>query len=400
MLKTISFKDRSISGSVQLPASKSISNRLLILQALYGGFAIENLSEAEDTMLLKKALSGNDETIDVGAAGTAMRFLLAYYVTKGETKILTGSERMKERPIGSLVDALRKLGADINYLENDGYPPARINAAKLSGSKVSIPGNTSSQYISALLMIGPSLPYGLKVEITNGLVSEPYLEMTISLMKGLGFKVNRTSNSTIQVNSERKASPPIQIVEPDWSAASYWYAIAALSDNSDIFLHGLKLSSIQGDTIVHHWMKSLGVETIEEADGLLLKKKSIEKKPSNLDFLANPDLAQTIIVLCAALDIEATFTGLQTLRIKETDRIAALKIELKKFGKELVNEGETYSLSGKFQPSVQTIKTYQDHRMAMAFAPLALLCGEIKIEDAEVVNKSYPNFWEELEKLI
>lgn len=399
MLKTIHFKGRSISGNVQLPASKSLSNRLLILKALYGSFEIDNLSDARDTILLHKAIESDEGIVDVEAAGTAMRFLLAYYVAKGEAKTLTGSPRMKERPIAPLVDALRQLGADITYLENDGYPPVKISPAKLSGNKVLIPGNISSQFISALLMIGPSLDNGLTLQIADGMVSESYVKMTIKLMEDLGFHIQDGGNSILKVEKSGVERPSVQFIGSDWSAASYWYAFAALCEDVDIFLPGLKLPAIQGDAIIYKWMKSFGVETIKEVEGVRLEKMAFEKKPLSFDFISNPDLAQTIIVLCAALDIEASFTGLYTLKIKETDRIVALQNELKKFGKELVEKKGVYTLEGKFKPLKQRIKTYDDHRMAMAFAPLAVLCGEIEIEDAEVINKSYSHFWRELEKL-
>lgn len=406
MLKTVTFKGKSIKGAIELPASKSISNRLLILKALYGGFEIGNLSDARDTILLQKALVSEGETVDVGPAGTAMRFLLAYYAAKGETKILTGSDRMKERPIGPLVEALKQLGADITYLEKEGYPPVKINPAKLKGSKVQISGNVSSQFISALMMIGPSFENGLEIEITEGLVSESYVDLTIKLMEELGFQVQKNANSKSQISNitihpfdRQSIIKDLYLVCPDWSAASYWYVFAALCDEVDVFLPGLRLPALQGDAIIYKWMKSFGVETIKEAEGVRLKRIPFEKKPLSFDFISNPDLAQTIIVLCAALDFEATFTGLQTLRIKETDRLAALRTELLRYGRILTEKDGIYALEGEFRYLKPVVKTYDDHRMAMAFAPLAVLCGEVNIENPEVVKKSYPNFWWELEKL-
>lgn len=407
MYKAIRFNSKSIKGTVQLPASKSISNRLLILQALYGGFEIENISQADDTVLLEEALASEAETINVGMAGTAMRFLLAYYATTGQAKILTGSSRMKERPIGPLVDALNQLGADITYLEKEGYPPLKIDAVKPQGGNVKISGGVSSQYISALLMIAPSLENGLQLEITDGLVSEPYVEMTIGLLGRVGYEVEKITNRSHQItNLVVRSNNPLsnvhnlQCVESDWSAVSYWYAFAALAEEADIFIPNLSLPSLQGDAIICEWMKDLGVETIWEEGGARLRKVPFQQKSLNFDFLAHPDLAQTVIVLCAALDIDATFTGLQTLKIKETDRIAALQLELKKFGKYLVENGDAYTLQGQFKASRQTINTYNDHRMAMAFAPLALVCDELEIESPEVVSKSYPNFWEQVVKFI
>lgn len=401
MSKILKMSSPHISGAVKLPASKSISNRLLILQALYGGFDIANLSDAEDTQLLRSDLNSNSEIVDVGHAGTAMRFLLAYYTAKGEAKTLTGSDRMKQRPIGPLVDALNIAGARIEYLEKKGYPPVRIHPQQAKGSEISIDGSISSQFISALLMVGPYLPNGLQMNIEGGMVSKPYIEMTLELMEGLGLKYQEALNSKFQIENQKASFAGTISVEYDWSSASYWYALAALSQSADITLKGLSKPSLQGDSNIRDWMEDLGVSTTFDDKGAHLRKTDFERKKLFFDFTSCPDLAQTIVVVCAALDADAEFTGLETLRIKETDRIAALQIELRKFGKELVEfETGNFKLEGVFKPIAHRISTYNDHRMAMAFTPLVMLCGELEIEEPQVVKKSYPDFWEELSSLI
>lgn len=378
------------------------------MQALYGGFEIKNLSEAEDTRLLEEALDKPSETIDIGHAGTTMRFLLAYYAATGQAKILTGSPRMKERPIGPLVNALRQAGAEIGYLEKEGYPPVKVQPVKAKGGKVEISGNISSQFISALLMVGPTLQNGLELIVSGEKVSETYIAMTLGLMKELGLShqietptKSRTVYHLLLAPNHQPKTIIHQSVEPDWSAASYWYAFVALADVAEITLLGLKLPSLQGDAAIAEMMKGLGVESSFSEKGVHLSKTDFKKMDLGFDFTPCPDLAQTIIVLCAALDIDARFTGLQTLRIKETDRIAALQTELKKFGKDLAEEDDGwFTLKGKFQASHQVVKTYNDHRMAMAFAPLVMVCGSIEIENPDVVKKSYPKFWEEVQKLL
>lgn len=408
MKKVISSTSRIVNGTVHLPSSKSISNRLLILNALYEPIEIQNLSEAEDTQILKAVLESEEEVIDVGHAGTAMRFLLAYYVAKGQSKILTGSARMKERPIGPLVDALKQIGADIEYLEKPGYPPIKINPKPLRGGKVEIDGSVSSQFISALLMIGDFFPESLEIHIRGNIVSEAYIELTREWLPTYGYHyeklVDKDTRLTIyKLTHLGPAMSPEHFIriEVDWSAASYWYSFVALSEAGEIMIERLRDTSVQGDAIIHKWMADLGVKTEFTDTGALLSKTTIKQDVMSFDFTNCPDLAQTIIVLCATLNIGGYFSGLETLRIKETDRIEALKAELKKFGKQLIEfENGLFKLYGEFKPSSPSIQTYNDHRMAMAFAPLAMVCGSIEIEDPDVVKKSYPNFWEDVEAII
>ncbi|MCW3125549.1 MAG: 3-phosphoshikimate 1-carboxyvinyltransferase [Bacteroidetes bacterium] len=397
---TISHPKKKIRGEIKLPSSKSESNRLLILQALSGGeLQVENLSDSVDTKLLMEGLASNELNINVGDAGTAMRFLTAYFCVKGKYKIISGSERMHERPIGILVDALREIGFRIEYKGKEGFPPLEIIPVDLSATKkeVHVAGNISSQYVTALLMIAPMLPHGLKINFTTQLVSQPYIHLTLDVLLKSGISYIEGSES-IRIAHQRFA-PVTLISSMDWSAASYWYAMAALADISDIHLRGLTLGAAQGDKRMADWAANLGVETMTSGPGILLSRSQVTENCCTFDFTNQPDLAQTIIVICAARNIKAKFTGMASLRIKETDRIAALQNELEKFGVRLVeSEPETFTFEGTFVMSHQTIKTYNDHRMAMAFAPLALL-GPITIEDSEVVAKSYPGFWNEMKKV-
>jgi 3-phosphoshikimate 1-carboxyvinyltransferase len=382
---------------IHLPGSKSESNRALILQAMSNGrIKIQNLSAAHDTQTLQNLLTTNPETLDVGHAGTAMRFLTAYLAFRPEDKVLTGSPRMQERPIGPLVDALRKMGAEIAYLGKEGFPPLMIfgRNAKFRDAQVSLPGNISSQFISALLLIGYAQPDGLQIHLEGEVTSRPYIEMTLQLLANFGITHTWEGNTITLPRQHLRAGT--YAVEADWSAASYWYCIAALSESCEIHLHGLKPNSLQGDSIVADKMAALGVQTLWQKDVLHLTNTGNPAQNIHWDFVDCPDLAQGLIVTAAAMGIEARFTGLQSLRIKETDRIAALQNELRKFGVDL-NEGVgEWWLSGKFTPQSAEIQTYQDHRMAMAFAPLALICPGITIQNPEVVTKSYPGFWEDL----
>jgi len=385
--------------SVDLPASKSLSNRALIIRALSGKkFEIGNLSEAEDTIILQRSLESNENMIDVGAAGTAMRFLTAYYAVAGEEKILTGTERMKQRPIAPLVDALKILGADIEYLEKTGCPPLKINRSILTADEVKVDGSISSQFLSALLMIAPTLPKGLKITINGNLVSKPYATMTTGLMKYFGVHVLWQGNKL--VIPPQTYIPAVYNTEPDWSSAAFWYAVVALCYNSEISFKGLLKNSLQGDSILPQLMEEFGVETQFLKNEIVIRKSKSFKQLStiNIDFTNFPDLAQCITVLAAALDKEVRFSGIENLRIKETDRIAALQNELKKFGKEFVKEGDYYVLNGTFIASEQNIETYNDHRMVMAFAPLAICLGNISIENPGTVKKSYPEFWNDLKR--
>jgi 3-phosphoshikimate 1-carboxyvinyltransferase len=386
--------------SLGLPSSKSESNRLLILQALSKGeLAIENLSTANDTVVLKRCLESSSLTLDVADAGTAMRFLLAYCCAEGRHTILKGTDRMHERPIGDLVDALRSLGFRIDYLNKNGFPPLEVlpvNLASLQDT-TEINGAISSQYLSALMLIGWQLPNGIAIHLKSELISRPYMELTVSLMRAVGLELI-VNEQNIEIAHQRISSQNIK-VGVDWTNASYWYAFVALSENATILIEGLNTESSQGDKILMDWMLRFGVVSTFKK-GLLQLTKVSNPHTDDLyfDFTHHPDLAQTIIVLCAGLNRNASFEGMASLKIKETNRIDALNNELQKFGVSLLesNLGK-YTLAGKFVPSHQTITTYHDHRMAMAFAPLAMLTA-ISIDAPEVVAKSFPSFWDEMAK--
>ena len=328
-----------------------------------------------------------------------MRFLTAFFTLQHSEIILTGSERRKQRPIGVLVDAIRMLGANIEYVENDGFPPLLIKGKfEQQQKRIAIKGNISSQYITALLLIAPCLPLGLELEIEGDLTSKPYVEMTLAMLQTAGIK-HTWDNHIICIDKQEFIQTSLHI-EPDWSAASYWYAIAALANEAELFLPGLTAYSLQGDSVITELMANFGITSQFKDGGVHLKKEPKLVIRKIFDLKECPDLAQTIIVVCAALGVEATFTGLETLKIKETDRVKALQNELGKMGVKLIEKGLVYKLdcSEKFIPEKLFINTYDDHRMAMAFAPLALLIPEIEIEDAQVVEKSYPAFWKDLEK--
>ena len=397
----ISAANKKLDCTIPLTGSKSESNRALIMQALSNHTVkVKNISEAADTVTLNHILNGNASgPVDVGPAGTAMRFLTAYYPLQEGAITLTGSARMKERPIGILVDALRTLGADIEYAENNGFPPLNIKGPlKQKTNKVSIKGNISSQYISALLLIAPKLEQGLDLHIDGELTSKPYVEMTLAMMQQAGIKHVWKDNV---ISIEKQAFKPADIsVEPDWSAASYWYAIAALSEEAHLFLAGLNGYSLQGDSKITEIMANFGITSQFKDGGVHLTKEPKKLERKIFDFKECPDLAQTVIVCCAALGHDASFTGMETLKIKETDRVNALQTELAKIGVKLIEKNMTYKLdcSGLDLNRKISIHTYDDHRMAMAFAPLALRMPELEIEDHLVVEKSYPDFWKHLEK--
>ncbi|AIZ65051.1 3-phosphoshikimate 1-carboxyvinyltransferase [Hymenobacter sp. DG25B] len=389
-------------GTAQLPASKSESNRVLILQALAGGGNLANLSDANDTQLMQRLLSVPDaEVVDAEDAGTVMRFLTAYLAVTNRRVLLTGTARMRQRPIEVLVDALRQLGARISYEEQPGYPPLRLEgwapAATEEMPELMVRGDISSQYISALLMIAPMLPAGLRIRLTGTVGSRPYIRMTQALMQHFGARA-RDLGSVLEVQPQ-PYQPADYTVESDWSAASYWYAMIALGPaGSEITLPGLRRYSLQGDQAIVAIMEQLGVATEYVENGVRLTQ--IAPGPAVAqDFTHCPDLAQTVAVVAAALEIPVDMTGLESLRIKETDRIAALQAELAKFGGALTDlgEGRFRVTAANFHVQGQTIATYHDHRMAMAFAPLALR-GALTIEAPQVVRKSYPQFWKELEK--
>lgn len=410
MLYKISKPTRQIAGDIYLDGSKSISNRALIVQALCDGhFDIKNLSTSKDSQLMQQLLASHDQVLDAGAAGTTFRFLTAYLAMQEGSLTLTGTERMKKRPIGLLVDALRQLGADIEYLESEGYPPLRINSPNGLGqtNRLAIPADTSSQYLSALLMIAPTLPNGLELELVGKLVSRPYLEMTLRMMAYFGVEHSWLDN--VIFVPAGKYVPKTFTVEADWSAASYYYAMAALSERCDLRLHGLFSNSWQGDSVLPKMFEAFGVASHWEGNTVQLTKMAGDVKPFfEWDFLPCPDIAQTLAVVCGGLGVQGLFTGLETLRIKETDRIAALQNELVKvqvflsklpdrFSKN--KEKEYYMVDGKaVVQDMPTFATYEDHRMAMAFAPLAML-GEVHIAEPAVVEKSYPDFWKDLQSL-
>jgi 3-phosphoshikimate 1-carboxyvinyltransferase len=375
-----------------LPASKSISNRALIINALSGSQAVlDNLSDANDTQLMLRLVNSNDGIIDVEDAGTTMRFLTAYFGVTGKQKTLTGTHRMKERPIGLLVDALRTLGCEIKYLEKDGYPSHQtLGFTGQKTDSLEIRGDVSSQYISALMMIAPVLPKGLRLRLTGKIGSRPYIEMTASLMRQFGADLSFKDDTIVVQSKEYKSSS--LTVESDWSAVSYWFAFAALAEQAEIHLPRLQHDSWQGDRVITDIMAKLGVKSVFE-NGLLKLTKIKEVLSISWDFTHCPDLAQTVAVVCAAKGITGKFTGLESLRIKETDRIAALQNELRKIGGDFLEENNEWTLvPSKKLPAKASFITYKDHRMAMAFAPLATLM-DVEIDNADVVRKSYPKFW-------
>jgi len=416
-------KTKTANGTVQLTGSKSECNRALVIEALSDGkVKVENISDAADTVTLQAVLRAKSEVteqsiqsdsrssllapatlapiVNIGPAGTAMRFLTAYFAIQDDEVILTGSERMKQRPIGILVDALRQLGANIAYEEQDGFPPLRLKGGFTQlTNQIHIKGNISSQYITALLLIAAKLPLGLELHIEGDLTSKPYVEMTLAMLQQAGIQ-HQWNGNVISI-AHQEFAPTVLPVEPDWSAASYWYAIAALADEADLFLPGLTQYSLQGDSVITEIMANFGITSQFKNGGVHLQKEIKPIFRKIFDLKECPDLAQTIIVVCAALGHEATFTGLETLKIKETDRVLALQNELAKIGVKLIEKGQVYKLdcSEKHIPEKVFINTYEDHRMAMAFAPLALLIPEMEIEDAKVVEKSYPAFWSDLEKV-
>jgi len=384
-----------------LPSSKSESNRLLILRALSkDNLTIENLSIANDTVILKQCLESTSLTFDVADAGTAMRFLLAYCCAVNRHTILKGSDRMHQRPIGDLVDALRLLGFRIDYLNQKGFPPLEVLPIYLGSLQAAtdINGTISSQYLSALMLIGWYLPNGIAIHIKNELISKPYIELTAKLMRSVGLDI-AISEHDIAIYHQSIATKKIK-VGGDWTNVSYWYAFVALSKNTTIMIEGLSPESSQGDKIIMVWMEQFGIKSIFK-NGLLQLSKTVNSNTGDLlhfNFTHHPDLAQTIIVLCAGLGRKASFYGLASLKIKETDRIVALNNELQKFGVSLVElNDDGYTLDGEFTPSPQIIATYRDHRMAMAFAPLSMLT-DITIDNPAVVEKSFPTFWDEVSK--
>ncbi len=400
--KKISKIKKTVNGSIQITGSKSESNRLLILQQFYPNLKIENISNSDDSNVMKKALLSFENEINIGHAGTAMRFLTAFYAVKENSEIiLTGSERMKNRPIKILVDALRDLGAEILYVEKEGFPPLNIKGKKLLNTEVEIDGNTSSQYISALLLIAASLEKGLKLRFKGNVTSIPYIKMTLGILTDLGIIHNWVDN-IITVQPKKEIESKTIVVESDWSSASYYYSLTALSPNSEIEISSYKKDSLQGDSVLAEIYSNLGVETNYQNNSLFLKntRKINSEYFEELNLINAPDIAQTIVVTCFGLGIGCYLTGLHTLKIKETDRLVALKNEIEKLGGnvEITNKTLYLNNSSKIEQNI-AISTYDDHRMAMAFAPLATKVS-IFIEDAKVVSKSYPTFWEDFKKII
>jgi len=387
--------------TLQITGSKSETNRLLILRALYPNITIENVSNSDDSVLMKKALNSNETIVDIHHAGTAMRFLTAYFAVKeGRETVLTGSKRMQERPIKILVEALRQLGCEITYEKEEGYPPIRIIGKKPNTNKVKLQANVSSQYISALMLIAASLPDGLIITLEGKVTSVPYINMTLNLLKDVGISGTFEEN-VITIQPNLQALSKNVIVESDWSSASYFYSIAALSDNADITIGSYKEESYQGDSSLIEIYKHLGIQTTFKNHTITLKntKSTTCKLPEVLDLSNSPDIAQTIVVTCFGLGIGCYLTGLHTLKIKETDRLEALKTEIEKMGGQVVITQDTLRLmpANSIKKDI-SIATYNDHRMAMAFAPLALRTS-LYVEDANVVSKSYPDFWADLNRL-
>ena len=389
-----------LNGDITLSSSKSESNRALIMNALSGNqLQLKNLSDARDTQTMQRLLSERQPVWDVIDAGTTMRFCTAYLAIMGSGEIITGSDRMKERPIKPLVDALRRLGAKIDYLAQEGFPPLRISAQKndTNAQEISIPGNISSQYISALLMIGPTLPDGISIELTGEIFSRPYIEMTLALMHHFG--VNSTwKDQTLHINPQRYKAQSYTI-ESDWSGASYWYSMVALNQESSITLRGLRSHSFQGDQNIVNIMSKMGVKTEFKSDKVQLTSIPVTEINQIIDFKNCPDLAQTVMVVAVIKGIKLIMTGLESLKIKETDRVMAMKKELLKIGGLLNEENGIWRLkSGTVPEHLETIETYEDHRMAMAFAPVCMIRA-ITIRDIEVVQKSYPSYWAHLKSV-
>ncbi len=399
---TVSLSHPSVkcNGKLRITGSKSETNRLLLLQALFSGLSIENTSESDDSEVMQAALKAKTDVINVHHAGTAMRFLTAYFAhLEGREIVLTGSQRMQERPIKILVEALRSIGASITYEKEEGYPPIIIKGKKLNGGTVKLPADISSQYISALLLIGPVLENGIQLDLVGKITSIPYINMTLSLLNSIGVQTEFKGQS-IRVAPQKNPRLTTQIVESDWSSASYYFSIVALSDESEIHLTSYKKNSLQGDRVLREIYSKLGVSSSIDGQTLILKKEKVDL-PHVLewDLSKAPDIAQTIAVSCYGLGVGCKLKGLHTLKIKETDRLQALYNELTKLGAQVKVTDKSLKLAaGSNFVANCSLPTYNDHRMAMAFAPLALKVPLI-IENAEVVSKSYPTFWKDLEQI-
>jgi 3-phosphoshikimate 1-carboxyvinyltransferase len=404
MIYQVSAGVNAINGSVNLPASKSISNRALIINALsYSPYPIRNLSDSDDTKVLEAALFSNGAKFDIGHAGTAMRFLTAFLAKIAGEWEITGSERMQQRPISILVNALNVLGAKIEYLKNEGCPPLKIFGSHLKGQTIELDGSVSSQYISALLLIAPTVENGLTLKLQGNITSKSYIKLTLELMAKFGIQYQWKDNEIFVAEQNYFARD--FTCEADWSGASYWYQIMALLESGEVLLENLELNSLQGDVNIAGWFEQFGVKSIQKSGGvLLLKTKNIQPEKLDLDFIENPDVAQTMACLCVAKGIPFHFTGLKTLKIKETDRIVALQNELAKFGAQISEPefGELAwdgTINSEIKQEHPVVNTYHDHRMALAFAPMALAGLKLQVDDPMVVTKSYPGFWEDIEKV-
>ena len=391
---------KRLNVSIDLPASKSISNRILILNALsLNENPVENLSDCEDTKVLLDAFNSDSNVFDVRAAGTAMRFLTAFLSGMEGEWTLKGTKRMHERPIYPLVDTLQALGADIEYLENKGYPPLKINGKKLDGGEVYVSGKISSQFISALMMVAPMMKNGLTIHIQDEIISRPYINLTLKLMEEFGAHIKWEEN---QIKIKPQKYKPIKYkVESDWSAASYWYEMVALMPGSEVLLRGLSKNSYQGDANLVNLFSDLGVSTQFTDEGAIIRSSEIHSKKFFHNFIQEPDLAQTFAATCCFLKVPFVFSGIQSLRIKETNRVEAMITELKKLGYVLTdNSHEMFEWTGErcFADENPMIDTYEDHRMAMSLAPASIVLGSIIINEPSVVSKSYPDFWKDLEK--
>ena len=396
----LTHPSQQLSGNCTITGSKSESNRLLILQALFPELELQNLSNSDDTQAMTRGLSSAQETIDIGHAGTTMRFLTSYFATTaGVKKILTGSKRMQERPIKILVDALRAIGADIEYVKNEGYPPLCISGKKITVDSVELAANVSSQYITSLMLIAPNLPKGLTIRLVGEITSIPYINMTCSLLQKVGVQA-KFEGQTIQVFPQDKIATKTVEVESDWSSASYHFSMAALADNAQISIKNYVSDSLQGDSVLVEIYTQMGVSSSFDGNTLHLKNNGTVQPRITLDLVKAPDIAQTIAVTCFGLGISCDLTGLHTLKIKETDRLVALDTELSKLGADIRVTNESLHLAARKNPINEgvAIDTYHDHRMAMAFAPLGIKVP-ISINDADVVSKSYPTFWDDLRSL-
>lgn len=391
--------DKRLEGVVNLTSSKSESNRALLINALSGNLLeLKNLSAARDTQTMMRLMQNPGDVWDVIDAGTTMRFCTALLGVTGTGQTITGTPRMCQRPIGLLVNALRKLGAEITYLGNDGYPPLQIQGIQEQKTNtIEIPGNISSQFISALLMIGPALPKGLNLKLTTEVFSRPYIEMTLGLMKRFGVSATWEGDTIAIAPQTYRAGS--YTIESDWSGASYWYSMAALNPDTDLVLTGLREDSLQGDQEIVGIMAKMGVKTVYTPEGAHLTKTQESAKEISINFKTCPDLAQTVLVTAALKGVTLHMTGLESLRIKETDRIAAMQTELKKLGATLTESGSSWTMTpGAVPQEIEAIETYDDHRMAMAFAPVAQV-QDITIHDPAVVQKSYPAYWDDLKSV-